>query len=210
MMDTLNGETANTPDTMLLLMIFPPSVARDLGTTVMMLPLVVLTQVAPPLDADILAPILGLTVGLVYVACVAAQVDATLGSFTLLETSHEQRLSDCQNTLSGSEDQIDEQWVWTLTCGLCDQLGGHDGAIAADDHNGRRAAAGQSHRGRFGQDFTGLHLLSDYLHPWRCKMHRFRQSDCCTGYKLRGEIYQTRQHTIEIYCKCKRLKRKSA
>lgn len=31
------------PETMLLLMILPPSVARDLGTTVMMLPLVVLT-----------------------------------------------------------------------------------------------------------------------------------------------------------------------
>lgn len=32
-----------SPETMLLLMIFPPRVARDLGTTVMMLPLVVLT-----------------------------------------------------------------------------------------------------------------------------------------------------------------------
>lgn len=53
---------------MLLLMIFPPSVASDLGTTVMMLPLVVFTYVVPPAEADILAPMLGLTVGLVYVA----------------------------------------------------------------------------------------------------------------------------------------------
>lgn len=58
----------SSPDTMLLLMIFPPSVASDLGTTVMMLPLVVFTYVVPPAEADILAPMLGLTVGLVYVA----------------------------------------------------------------------------------------------------------------------------------------------
>lgn len=64
--------------------------------------------------------------------------------------------------------------VWTLTCGLCDQLGGHDSAIAADDHNGRRAAAGKSHGGRFGQDFTGLYLLSNYLHPCRHRKQEFR------------------------------------
>lgn len=32
-----------------------------------------------------------------------------------------------------------------LTCGLSDQLGGHDGAVATDDHDGGRTAAGQSH-----------------------------------------------------------------
>lgn len=51
-----------------------------------------------------------------------------------------------------------------LTCGLSDQLCGHDGSVATDNHDGRRAAAGQSRR-RLGQDFAGLHLLSDDLHP---------------------------------------------
>lgn len=57
---------------MLLLMILPPSVARDLGTTVMMLPLVVLTYVAPPGEVDTLPPIVGLPVGREYVAWVPA------------------------------------------------------------------------------------------------------------------------------------------
>jgi len=39
----LTQHITDSPETMLLLMIFPPRVARDLGTTVMMLPLVVLT-----------------------------------------------------------------------------------------------------------------------------------------------------------------------
>lgn len=55
----------------------------------------------------------------------------------------------------------------SLTGGLCDQLGGHDGSVATDDHDGGRAAAGQCHWWRLGQDFTGLNLLSDYLHS--CK-----------------------------------------
>lgn len=41
--EELQHALVHSPDTMLLLMIFPPRVARDLGTTVMMLPLVVLT-----------------------------------------------------------------------------------------------------------------------------------------------------------------------
>lgn len=53
----------------------------------------------------------------------------------------------------------------SLTCGLSDQFGGHDGSVATDDHDGGRAAAGQSHRRRLGQDFAGLNLLSDYLDP---------------------------------------------
>lgn len=53
---------------MLLVMIFPPSVARDLGTTVMILPLVVLTYVAPAGEVATRAPMAGLTDGRVYVA----------------------------------------------------------------------------------------------------------------------------------------------
>lgn len=53
---------------MLVVMIFPLSEARDLGTTVMMLPLVVLTYVAPAGDVATRAPIAGLTDGRVYVA----------------------------------------------------------------------------------------------------------------------------------------------
>lgn len=54
------------PETILLLIIFPPSVASDFGTTVMMLPLVVFTYVAAPGVPAIRAPIDGLTVGRVY------------------------------------------------------------------------------------------------------------------------------------------------
>lgn len=50
------------PETILLLIIFPPKVANDLGTTVMMLPLVVFTYVAAPGVAAI-RPMDGLTVG---------------------------------------------------------------------------------------------------------------------------------------------------
>lgn len=57
---------------MLVLMIFPPSVARDLGTTVIMLPLVVFTYVVPAGDVAIRAPMEGVTEGRVYVAWVPA------------------------------------------------------------------------------------------------------------------------------------------
>lgn len=51
-----------------------------------------------------------------------------------------------------------------LTCRLRNQLGGHDGSVAADNHDRWRTAAGQSHWGGFGQDFTGLNLLRYNLH----------------------------------------------
>lgn len=66
------------PETMFVLMIFPPNVARDLGTTVMMLPLVVFTYVAPAGDVAIRALMDGVTEGRVYVAWVPAHTGHTL------------------------------------------------------------------------------------------------------------------------------------
>lgn len=53
------------------------------------------------------------------------------------------------------------------TCGLGHQLGGHDGPVATDNHDGGGTAAGHAYRGGLGQDLTGLHLLGDDFHTYR-------------------------------------------
>lgn len=69
-LDQAPGILASLLETMLLLIILPPSVASDLGTTVMILPLVVFTYVAAPGAPVTRVPMEGVTVGRVYVVCV--------------------------------------------------------------------------------------------------------------------------------------------
>lgn len=74
-------------------MIFPPSVARDFGTTVMMLPLVVLTYVVPAGVVAIRAPMDGVTEGRVYVAWLPAHTGHILGIYISMYGVHFIRIS---------------------------------------------------------------------------------------------------------------------
>lgn len=95
---------------MLVLMIFPPSVARDLGTTVIMLPLVVLTYVVPAGVVAIRAPMDGVTVGRVYVAWVPAHKGHTLDMYTFYKAF--QKVSKRKIQI------VDVMCMFTLALGL--------------------------------------------------------------------------------------------